>query len=221
MGTVSLRIDLFAGGGQQEPPSRFLLFGRGETKTEKGVFLLDDEAGASCMAKYRERGVRLAIDYDHGSLAFISADPAESGKAAGWFALALEGGALWATNVEWTPKGAAKLRDREFRYISPAAMYEKLPDGRGRIQSIINCALTTNPAIHGAPSLLAASARGASSSPPPARAEDRSARMLREFSEDAEKKLAAAGGWKPPDRFERDPRESQDFMRRFAEGGAR
>ena len=55
------------------------------------------------------------------------------------------------------------------------------------------------------------------SSPAP----DRSARMLEDFTKDAEKKLAAAGGWKPTPPSDRSREESADYLRKVAAGGGR
>ncbi len=154
-------------GASGELPTEFCLFRAGENRTHdgRGAFLFDDLSTKSCETHHAERGLAdYMVDYDHASLAFIATDPAESGKAAGWFKMAVRDGALWATDVSWTPKGAEKLRAREFRYFSPAADYETTPDGAKRITKLVNCALTNNPALAGIPPLVA-------STTPPAKPE--------------------------------------------------
>jgi phage I-like protein len=147
-------IELAASG---EPPAEFRLFAAGANKTHdgRGSFLFDDLSATACMTHCRERGLDYAIDYEHASLSFLQVDPAEAGKAAGWFTLAIRNGEAWATGVQWTPKAAEKLKAREFRYFSPAADCETTPDGAKRITKVINCALTNNPALAGIPPLMA------------------------------------------------------------------
>ena len=51
-------------------------------------------------------------------------------------------GAIWA-RVEWTPRGEEALRNREYRYISPAFLH----DEQGRILELLSAALVTQPAF--------------------------------------------------------------------------
>ncbi len=60
----------------------------------------------------RVRGIDIAFDYYHDS----------EGDASGWpkrLELSSDGTELFAEDVEWTPKGAQKIKDRELRYFSP------------------------------------------------------------------------------------------------------
>jgi phage I-like protein len=151
---VTFAIELQAGA---EPPTEFRLFGAGPNKAHdgRGTFVFDDLSAQACMTHSAERGLDYVIDYEHASLSSFSLDPAESGKAAGWFTPEIRDGALFATNVKWTPKATEKLKAREFRYFSPAADFEATPDGGKRITKLINCALTNNPALAGIPPLMA------------------------------------------------------------------
>ena len=145
-------------------PTEFCLFKSGANATHdgRGSFLFDDLSAKSCETKIHERGIAdFAIDYDHASLAFISADPSQSAKAAGWFKALVRDGALWACDVSWTPAAAQKLKDREFRYYSPAANFETTPEGDKRITKLINCAITNNPALAGLQPLVASTKPGA------------------------------------------------------------
>jgi phage I-like protein len=147
-------IELSATG---EPPTEFRLFAAGQNKTHdgRGCFIFDDLSAKSCEFHCAERGLDYAVDYEHASLSFLQVDPAESGKAAGWFKATVRDGALWATAVTWTEKAAAKLKAREYRYFSPAADFETTPEGPKRITKLVNCALTNNPALAGIPPLMA------------------------------------------------------------------
>ena len=106
-------------------PTRFRLFKAGHNETEKGVFTFSEKSQAEVLAAAARWGNDFPIDYCHAMLAAAWAnDPSEAGKAAGHFTLAVESGELWATNVQWTPAGRAKVEAKEFRYISPAFDHE-------------------------------------------------------------------------------------------------
>jgi phage I-like protein len=55
-------------------------------------------------------------------------------------------------NVRWTPDGARRLQERTQRFISPAFAHEG-----DRPTKLVNCALVSQPATHGAHALVAAS----------------------------------------------------------------
>jgi phage I-like protein len=139
----------------ETPPSEFRIFRAGKNETTKGTFLFDAKAAQLVMAEYRAHGADLMLDYDHASLG-VGIDPALSGKAAGWFELAVRNGELWAVNVRWTPAAAAALRQKEWRYMSPAFGLDKTTN---RITSLLNVALTNMPATRQLDPLMAASAR--------------------------------------------------------------
>jgi phage I-like protein len=150
-------VELFAD-AEKGPPSEFRLWQAGDNPTTKGTVLFDDLAAVSVETHAQEWGVDFMIDYEHASLGMFIVDPAESGKAAGWFKPAVRDGALWATDVRWTEPAAEKIRRREFRYISPAGETEATADGRLRFVKLWNAALTNTPATRAALP-LAASAR--------------------------------------------------------------
>jgi phage I-like protein len=138
--TIALDIALDA---SAEPPKEFRLFAKGAIETQKGVFLFDDVAGQAVMAAANDFGNDYPVDYGHAMWnPPYGGDPAETGKAAGWFKPELRDGELWATSVSWTPRGAKALADREYRYCSPTF---RTDDG-GRIRELINVALTNLPA---------------------------------------------------------------------------
>lgn len=153
MRTEFVRLALTLSDG--EVPSEFRLFASGANQTAKGVFVFDARAAELVAEAYRAHGVELCLDYDHRT--FDVSGPPESGKAAGWFALEVRDGALWAVNVRWTPPAAQALMNREWRYISPAFACEPAGDGQLRVVRIINAALTNLPATVGASPLMAAS----------------------------------------------------------------
>lgn len=148
---AALAVDLSG----DEPPREFRIFRKGENATEQGPFTFDAQAAATLMAAYQAHAVDRMIDLEHLSLDTESRayDP----NARGWCRLELRGGELWATDVRWTDDGAARLRAKTQRYVSPTFEF----DADRRPIRIINIALTALPATHGAQALMAAStARG-------------------------------------------------------------
>jgi phage I-like protein len=79
----------------------------------------------------------------------------DQAKAAGWFKPEVRGGELWAKDVEWTPKGAAALKDREFRHFSPWVLFNK---ATRHIVRLMNVAITNLPATVGIEPLVASEA---------------------------------------------------------------
>lgn len=135
-----------------EPPTEFQILSYGVNPTSKGDVLFDEEAAESVMKRYAEHGIsQLPIDYDHGMLGLIATS--ETSKAAGWFTpIVNEKGALVASGVQWTPKAAKALSEREFRFFSPA-LYKD--EKTGRVTRLINLALTNLPATKGQLPLVA------------------------------------------------------------------
>jgi phage I-like protein len=87
------------------------------------------------------RGVDLAIDYAHES----------DQVAAGWIKgleLSTSGNELWAT-VEWTPQGAKRLSDKEFRYLSAdfAFDYKNNETGNSYGPTLFGAGLTNRPVV--------------------------------------------------------------------------
>lgn len=150
---MTTKLSLVAVG--DEPPDAFRIFSSGNVETTKGTFTFDAKAAALVLAEWKRHGSELMIDYDHASL-LVGADPAQSGKAAGWFNLEVRADGLYAVNVRWTPLAADALRRKEWRYMSPAFT----TDESGRVTSLINVALTNLPAIRRLEPLMAASLVG-------------------------------------------------------------
>lgn len=128
-------------------PTEIMLFGPGITETAKGDFLMDKEAGDSIMAAFADQGMdRLPFDAAHGML--TPGNSPDANKALGWFVPEVreltEGQfALFASDIEWTEPTRKALANREWRFYSPAVLFEK--DSK-RIKALINVALTNLPA---------------------------------------------------------------------------
>jgi phage I-like protein len=134
--TLTNAVTLAADGA---PPREFQLLNAGETRTTKGTILCDDAHATLCLgADTMPADGLLPLDYNHGMVSFMGGDS----KAAGWFKLSNRNGALWATEVQYTPAAEKALRDREYRYFSPA-LYR---DDEGYVTRMVNCALTCLPA---------------------------------------------------------------------------
>lgn len=134
MAFIRLNIDI----AETEPPSEFRIFAFGPVKTVKGDFVFDEEAARLVIEAAARWGNRFSIDYEHQAV--IGSGPA---PAAAWFDLELRDDGLWAVNVEWTDRAAEFLRQREYRYFSPAFDFD--PKTR-RITELVNVALTNLPA---------------------------------------------------------------------------
>jgi phage I-like protein len=82
------------------------------------------------------------IDWEHASE--LRAPKGKDAPAAGWIvAMEVRNGAVWG-RVEWTQRGRASLESREYRYISPAFMFDKKT---GNILRVVSAALVNRPAL--------------------------------------------------------------------------
>lgn len=137
------------------PPGEVRLFRAGANDTEKGVFLFTERSATAVLAAAQRWGNEYSFDYEHQAL---QSPPVEA-PAAGWFELETrdtpDGPELWATRIRWTPRALERIRDREYRYTSPAF----LTDADDVIVELINVAITNLPATRALPALIAANHR--------------------------------------------------------------
>lgn len=133
-------------------PSEFRLFQYGVNKAYKmgegDKEIMFDQADASrLVAAYGEAGVDLVIDFEHQSLDGMTGPKA----AAGWIKhLEMRDDGLYATGVEWTPRAMQMLKDKEYRYFSPAVEY----NDEGEMCRMLPAALTNLPALKGIQALM-------------------------------------------------------------------
>lgn len=147
----------------KEPPKEFKLWPFGTISSTKGDFLLDKAAARQVVDSYNKHGADIGFDYEHRSL-----DPQgeEDHRSAGWAKMELRPDGVYLTQISWTPKAFAALKNKEYRYFSPAfdtdpPFNQPLKKGQlRRITRLVNVALTNNPATHGLTALVAASQRG-------------------------------------------------------------
>lgn len=123
------------------PPLRIQILPPGKVKSTHGGFVFDEKAAKELLEKFNRRQNDLVIDYEHQTLTGAEA------PAAGWIkALSydpLQG--LWA-DVEWTPRGAEYVKNKEYRYLSPVIRIRKSDN---RAVELHSAALTNDPAIDG------------------------------------------------------------------------
>lgn len=102
----------------------------------------DDPAGV--VAALVERGADLVVDFEHSTE--IKAPNGEEAPAAAWvngFEVR-QGGSIWG-KVTWTPRGSAAVTNREYKYLSPVLIYEKLT---GRVKSLSSIGLVNKPNLY-------------------------------------------------------------------------
>lgn len=91
----------------------------------------------------------LPIDWDH-----LSMDPKKpgDGAAAGWMKqvqLRADGDELWA-EVEWTPRGADAIQNREYKFVSPSFVKDHThKDGTKIGTTLLAAAITNHPFLEG------------------------------------------------------------------------
>jgi phage I-like protein len=134
-------------GGERKLPTEICLFRKGATETTKGQFVCDATAAKFTIDNVKSHyGQAITnFDYGHGQVGFLGGSY-ESARSAGWAKLSERDGALWATDIEWTPTATKALLDREFRFFSPTVYRD--PETK-RITNLVNVALTNLPATKG------------------------------------------------------------------------
>ena len=91
----------------------------------------------------------LPIDYDH-----LSMDPKKPGDgiAAGWLKgleLREDGDELWG-EVQWTPDGATRIANQEYRFVSPSFVKDHVhKDGKKIGTTLLAAAITNHPFLEG------------------------------------------------------------------------
>lgn len=137
-----------------DPPTEIRLFAAGDNATTKGTIAFTARSAKLIEREYVARGVEKFADYEHRSLLPLDRQPEHATDAAAWYRLDVRDGALWATDIRWTPRAAQKVRERELRYFSPAVEID--PKTR-EVVRFVNFALTNDPATLNLPALVAAS----------------------------------------------------------------
>jgi hypothetical protein len=131
--TVELNSD-----GEGEVPTKIRLFKAGLNEYTNGQNTYDPE-DAPLLKSDDTRDLK-PIDVDH-----MSHDPMSSPDghvAVGWFTADYREDGVFATDIQWSARAVQWLKERAFRFISPAFW----ADGDGKLVGLIDFALTNNPA---------------------------------------------------------------------------
>jgi len=103
-------------------------------------WLFDDTAIDLVQSSFTSRAIDLPIDWEHATQ--HRATVGQDAPAGAWIKqLDVRDGALWG-QVEWTPRAALQVENREYRFLSP--VFDYVPDNR-RIVHLISAGLTNKP----------------------------------------------------------------------------
>lgn len=103
-------------------------------------WLFDDMATELVQSNFISRAIDLPIDWEHATQ--HRAPVGQEAPAGAWIKqFEVRNGALWG-HVDWTPRGAAQVEAREYRFLSPVFDYDL--DNR-RIVRMVSAALTNIP----------------------------------------------------------------------------
>ena len=121
-------------------PTEIQILPLGRVHSQKGDFNVDDESFELIRKQFKDRKLDLVIDYEHQTLSDVQA------PAGGWIKDLYKGEDAIIAKVEWTPKAAEYLKNKEYRYLSPVVLVRKRDQKATAIHSV---ALTNTPAIDG------------------------------------------------------------------------
>lgn len=132
--------------------------GSGRPASPPEGWLLDAEGARSLVERAKSRADRKLIDYEHQSMRAGEVAPA---PAAGWIEALewrdpaeSEPGGLYA-KPDWTPRAAAMIRDREYRYLSPLFSYDQ---ASGRVLDLVSLGLVNQAGLDNLTDLAALAA---------------------------------------------------------------
>jgi hypothetical protein len=140
------------------PVGEFLLIPFGPVNVDRPIsgrdYTFTRQHGRQAVAWFGRQQRKLAIDYEHQTLAGVGAHPEGLAPAAGWIGrLEVRADGLWAADVEWTERARQLIASGEYRYFSPVIYWsdEKYTEltGLGPV------ALTNDPATAGVQPLAA------------------------------------------------------------------
>lgn len=121
-------------------PDLIAVIPKGHVESRKGDFIVDDESFRMINKQFLGRRLDLVIDYEHQTLHDVQA------PAAGWITELINGDDAIMAKVNWTPKGAEYLKNKEYRYLSPVIITRK---NDKKVVALHSAALTNTPAIDG------------------------------------------------------------------------
>lgn len=105
---------------------------------------LTTEDARALVKNWGQRKTRVVVDYEHQT--HLSDKNGQPAPAAGWIVgLELASDGLYAA-VEWTDRARAAIRAKEYQYISPVFLWDKIT---GAALELVSVGLTNNPALDG------------------------------------------------------------------------
>lgn len=139
---LALNTDLSATVSDGKAPEWVELIPQGPKVTGRDgrQWLFDEQAGMLVQSSFTGRAIDLPIDWEHATQ--HRATKGEDAPAAGWIKqLEIRNGGLWGL-VDWTPRGASQVVNREYRFLSPVFDYES---DSTRIVRLVSAGLTNKP----------------------------------------------------------------------------
>ncbi len=115
-----------------EPPEWLHIMPWGEWSGHPvGPFVFGPRQAQEAIDNHARRGIDIPIDWDHQSQRAVH--NGQRAPAAGWIdTLEMRDDGLWGHVREWTTAGAASIRAREYRYISPVLVFDYVDAETGR-----------------------------------------------------------------------------------------
>jgi phage I-like protein len=117
-----------------------------------GPFSITPAINDQMVDHFTAQAVDVPVDYNHSSMGYSGEAP-----ASGWLreldARAVDGGnELWGL-IDWTPRAAAQIRAREYRYLSPTIIFNTRDRKSGELSgaSLHSVALTNKPFLEELP----------------------------------------------------------------------
>lgn len=121
-------------------PTEVKILPLGHVISRKGDFDVDEESFRLMQQHFKDRGIDIVVDYEHQTLDDVQA------PAGGWIKELYKGEDAIIAKIEWTPKAAEYLKNKEYKYLSPVVLTRKIDKKAVLLHSV---ALTNTPAIDG------------------------------------------------------------------------
>ena len=119
---LALNFEIDAASGT--PPAELMLIPPGPRPTGRDGRAWNNRDPAGVVKFFQDRGLDIPFDIEHATE--LKAPKGEAAPAMAWVKSlqARPDNSIWAT-MEWTPKGADMVMNREYRYYSPAIIHDK------------------------------------------------------------------------------------------------
>jgi len=109
-------------------------------------WFIDNDIAQRVITRAAANADKFVVDYEHQTL--YTKDNGKPAPAGGWYTQLewRDGQGLFATDVEWTAAAKQAIENKEYLYISPVIIYDKVT---GEVLGILMAALTNYAAIDG------------------------------------------------------------------------